>query len=154
MIAKKNLYKYLQTVQGYLAPPITAVFLLGLFSRRINSAGAVAGLIVGFTLAMAKLACQITKPDVWLLGSLGAMNWLYFSLLLFGISVVTIVVFSLLTPRQTAEKISGLTYGSMTAGDRKELRESWGVFDVIITVVILAIIVGIYVYFSTGFWTT
>jgi len=68
--------------------------------------------------------------------------------------VVTIVVVSLLTPSQSAEKISGLTYGSMTDEDRKELRESWNFFDVIVTVAILAIIVGIYVYFSTSFWTT
>jgi SSS family solute:Na+ symporter len=157
MVSKFGLYGYLQTVQAYLGPPITAVFLLGLFSRRINAAGAVAGLIVGFTLAIAKLGCQITNdqiPGLWLIGQFGAMNWLYFSLLLFGISVVTIVVFSLLTPRQSAEKISGLTYGSMTAGDRKELRESWNFFDVIVTVAVLSIIVGIYVYFSFGFWTT
>jgi solute:Na+ symporter, SSS family len=157
MVSKFGLYGYLQTVQAYLGPPITAVFLLGLFSRRINAAGAVAGLTVGFTLAMGKLACQIINdqvPGLWLIGSFGAMNWLYFSLLLFGISVVTIVVVSLLTPRQTAEKISGLTYGSMTADDRRELRKSWNAFDVIITAAILAIIVGIYVYFSTGFWTT
>jgi len=30
-ISQGGLYKYLQSVQGYLAPPITAVFLLGLF---------------------------------------------------------------------------------------------------------------------------
>jgi len=42
----------------------------------------------------------------------------------------------------------------MTDEDRKELRESWNFFDVIVTVAILAIIVGIYVYFSTSFWTT
>ncbi|MCP4379335.1 MAG: sodium/solute symporter [bacterium] len=157
MVTKYGLYGYLQIVQAYLAPPITAVFLLGLFSKRINSSGAVTGLTLGFSLAMTKLGCQIINdisPGIPLLGQFGAMNWLYFSLLLFGISVVTIVVVSLLTPRQTAEKISGLTYGSMTADDRRELRESWNVFDVIITVAILAIIVGIYLYFSFGFWTT
>ncbi|MDP6544290.1 MAG: sodium:solute symporter [Phycisphaerae bacterium] len=157
MVSKFGLYGYLQTVQAYLGPPITAVFLLGLFSRRVNGAGAVAGLTVGFTLAMAKLACQIANDQMTglgLIGQFGAMNWLYFSLLLFGISVVTIVIVSLLTPRQTAQKISGLTYASLTADDRKELRESWNLFDVIITAAILAIIVGIYIYFSFGFWTT
>jgi SSS family solute:Na+ symporter len=106
---------------------------------------------------MAKLACQIANDQMTglgLIGQFGAMNWLYFSLLLFGISVVTIVIVSLLTPRQTAQKISGLTYASLTADDRKELRESWNLFDVIITAAILAIIVGIYIYFSFGFWTT
>jgi len=170
MVSKFGLYGYLQTVQAYLGPPITAVFLLGLFSRRINGAGAVAGMLVGFTLAMTKLACDITHdqlPNLWtaahegqfmnvlggIVATLGAMNWLYFSLLLFGVSVTTIVLFSLMTRRQTPEKISGLTYGSMTAEDRRELRESWNFFDVLVTVVVLAVIVGIYVYFSFGFWT-
>ena len=156
MVSKYGLYGYLQTVQAYLGPPITAVFLLGLFSRRINAAGAVAGLTVGFSLAMAKLACQITNdqiPGLWLVGQFGAMNWLYFSLLLFGISVVTIVTVSLLTPKQSDEQISGLTYGSMTAEDRKELRESWTTSDVVITVAVLSVIVGIYLYFTFGFWT-
>ena len=39
-ISRGGLYQYLQSVQGYLAPPITAVFLLGLFWTRINGAGA------------------------------------------------------------------------------------------------------------------
>jgi solute:Na+ symporter, SSS family len=43
-ISDGGLYQYLQSVQGYLAPPITAVFLLGLFWKRMNSAGATAAL--------------------------------------------------------------------------------------------------------------
>ena len=46
-MAGGGLYKYLQNVQGYLAPPITAVFLLGLFSKRINAKGAFWGLVSG-----------------------------------------------------------------------------------------------------------
>ena len=57
-IAQGGLYKYLQSVQGYLAPPITAVFLLGLFCKRINAKGAVAGLSIGFLAGMAKLTIQ------------------------------------------------------------------------------------------------
>jgi len=85
---------------------------------------------------------------------MGEMNFLYFSVLLFAITVTAIVIASLVTSSPSAEKVSGLTYHSLTADDRKELRESWNAFDVIMTVVILAIVVGIYVYFSTGFWTT
>ncbi|MDP6044063.1 MAG: sodium:solute symporter [Phycisphaerae bacterium] len=171
MVSKFGLYGYLQTVQAYLGPPITAVFLLGLFSRRINGAGAVAGLMLGFALAMTKLGCDIAHDQLpqlwtdaslgqfmntmgWLVAALGGMNWLYFSLLLFGVSVTTIVLISLITPRQSEEKISGLTYSSMTDADRKELRESWNFFDVLVTVLVLATIVGIYIYFSPpmSFW--
>ncbi|HUP10598.1 MAG TPA: sodium:solute symporter, partial [Niastella sp.] len=41
------LYQYLQSVQSYLAPPIAAVFLLGVFSKRINAKGAFSAMVIG-----------------------------------------------------------------------------------------------------------
>ena len=35
----KGLYEYLQGVQGYLAPPIFAVFFFGVFFKRLNAEG-------------------------------------------------------------------------------------------------------------------
>ncbi|HET7039283.1 MAG TPA: sodium/solute symporter, partial [Gemmatimonadales bacterium] len=43
----RGLYYYLQGVQGYLAPPIFAVFFLGVFMKRLNAKGCLAALIVG-----------------------------------------------------------------------------------------------------------
>ena len=43
-----TLYQYLQSVQSYLAPPIAAVFLLGVFFKRINGKGALTGMVAGF----------------------------------------------------------------------------------------------------------
>ena len=45
-----GLYSYLQAVQGYLAPPIFVVFFLGVFWKRLNAAGALWAMIVGFAL--------------------------------------------------------------------------------------------------------
>src|SRR5260370_17397641 len=42
-----QIYIYLQSVQAYIAPPIAACFLLGLFFRRLNGTGAVASLVTG-----------------------------------------------------------------------------------------------------------
>ena len=53
-----GLYDYLQNVQSFLAPAITATFLLGIFWSRINAKGAVWGLTVGFILGMGKLTIQ------------------------------------------------------------------------------------------------
>ena len=58
LVSKGGLYQYLQSVQGYLGPPITAVFLLGIFNSRINNRGAVWGLGLGLVLGMAKLLIQ------------------------------------------------------------------------------------------------
>ena len=98
-IADGGLYHYLQSVQGYLAPPITAVFLLGLFNQRINARGAVWGLGVGFLLGMAKLTLQAfygegKLEDPALLAAIGDFNFLYYSGVLLLISTVVIFVAS------------------------------------------------------------
>jgi len=148
------LYEYLQIVQAYLAPPITAAFFLGVFARRINGAGAVTGLVCGFILGITKLAAQILAGVESVSGvlpgfvvSFGLFNWLYFCLILFAISVVIMVLVSLLTAKPPAAKIEGLTYATITADDKAEIRKSWNKWDVVHTVVILLVILGVYLYF-------
>ncbi|MBN2272373.1 MAG: sodium:solute symporter [Sedimentisphaerales bacterium] len=156
-ISQGGLYKYLQSVQGYLAPPITAVFFLGLFFKRINGKGAVAGLAVGFIAGMAKLTIQaltggndpvITSPH-WLV-YVGQYNFLFATGWLILISFVTIIAVSLLTAPPNPEQIVGLTYATATAVQKKERRESWGLPDIIVTAVVLGLVLTLYLYFS--FW--
>ncbi len=156
-VSQGGLYRYLQDVQSYLGPPITAVFLLGLFFKRINGNGAVAGLAIGFIAGMGKLALQaltggsspvITSPD-WLV-YIGQYNFLFASGWLLLISIVAIVGVSLLTAPPKYEQIVNLTYATTTPEQKKEIRESWGLVDVLITVVVLGLVLGLYLYFS--FW--
>lgn len=42
-----SLLKYYQEMLSYMAPPIVATFLLGIFSRRVNGQGAFLGLLAG-----------------------------------------------------------------------------------------------------------
>lgn len=152
-----GLYQYLQSVQGYLAPPITAVFLLGLFFPRINARGAFWGLVCGFVLGMTKLTLQAlaggdTLAAGGLLKTIGDYNFLYASGWLLLISVVIIVAASLTAPAQSPESIRGLTYSSTTPEQRAESRASWGVVDVVASVGVLGMVIGIYIYFS--FWLT
>jgi SSS family solute:Na+ symporter len=157
-VSQGGLYKYLQDVQSYLGPPITAVFLLGLFFKRINGKGAVAGLAIGFVAGMGKLTLQaltgggqeaVIASPTWLV-DIGQYNFLFASGWLLLISIVAIVGVSLLTAPPDYEKIAGLTYATATAEQKKERRESWGAVDVLITVVVLGLVLGLYVYFS--FW--
>jgi len=136
-VSEGGLYKYLQSVQGYLAPPITAVFLLGLFFKRINGHGAVAGLAIGFV-----------APG-WLV-YIGEYNFLFATGWLFLLSIVSIVGVSLLTAPPNYKKIADLTYATATPEQKKESRESWGLVEVLMTVVILGLVLGMYLYFS--FW--
>lgn len=154
-ISGGGLYQYLQSVQGYLAPPITAVFFLGLFWKRINSAGATWGLAAGFVLGMTKLTIQAfcgkgkIESPAWL-AAIGDFNFLYATGILFAASAGIIVAASLLTPRPPEEKIRGLTYGSIHQEAAAEIRASWDTANKVMAAVILLLVLGLYLYFS--FW--
>lgn len=154
-ISGGGLYQYLQSVQGYLAPPITAVFLLGLFWKRLNASGAEWALGVGFVLGMFKLTIQgfygagkIENP-AWL-AAIGDFNFLYATGVLFAISAIVMVVASFLTPAQAEEKIRGLTYGSVHQLAGEEIKKSWDLGNKVMVGLILVLVLGMYTYFS--FW--
>ena len=151
-VSEGGLYQYLQNVQSYLAPPITAVFLLGLFNQRVNSRGAVWGMGLGFTLGMTKLALQavfgagkIENPA--LLAAIADFNFLYFSGVLFLLCLAIIVGFSRGAAPPQPEQIRGLTVATI---DRDAVRQSWNRNDVIGTAVVLGLVAAVYLYFS--FW--
>lgn len=150
-----GLYDYLQNFQGFLAPPITAVFLLGLFSRRITGEAAIWGLLTGFVLGMGKLTLQtLVKSGAakgeGLIGAIGNFNAYYFSGVLFLFSVVLVIVVSMMTRPPSEAQVNGLTYASVSPAQRAENRASWSAVDVVGTVVVLGMVLMIYLYFS--FW--
>lgn len=150
-----GLYDYLQNVQGFLAPPIAAVFLLGFASKRITPSGAFYGMVIGFVLGMIKLTLQTLVQSGAMapegpLGALGAFNGYYFTGVLFVVSILLIVAISAATPARDPAEIRGLTFGSGTPEERAENRASWGAPEVIGTAVVLGLVVVVYLYFS--FW--
>ncbi len=154
-VSDYGLYNYLQQVQSYLAPPITAVFLLGLFWKRINATGALWGMAAGFVLGMGKLALQIAAGSEWVDGdstiaAIGNFNWLYFSCVLFGVCVAVIVGLSLATAAPEPDKVAGVTYAGMTDEDRRTQRASWNAVDVALTALVIGLVLAMYLYFS--FW--
>lgn len=48
----QSLLKYYQEMLSYLAPPIVAVFLVGIFNKRVNAKGAFFGLLSGVVIAI------------------------------------------------------------------------------------------------------
>jgi len=152
----KGLYDYLQGIQAYLAPPIFVVFFFGVFMKRLNHKGCLAALIIGFLLGMFRLAVD---TPVKLIGNFsyqeGSFLWImnniffqYYSLLIFIVCVVVMIVVSYLTEPPSYEKINGLTYGTTTIEDREKSRSSWTKADVIFSSFLIAIIVAAYLYFT------
>ena len=155
----RGLYDYLQGVQAYLAPPIFVVFFLGVFLKRMNSKGCLAALIVGFAMGLFRLAVdtpvKLTSVFPDFAYTEGSFLWIvnniyfqYYGLLIFLICIGVMIVVSYLSAAPNYEKIKGLTYATLTAEDRRQSRASWSAVDAIWSVVVLALILAAYLYFS------
>ena len=62
--------------------------------------------------------------------------------------IVVMVVVSLMTPKPNEEQIRGLTFATTVAEDRAASRASWNKWDVILSLIVVAIILSIFIYFS------
>lgn len=145
------LYAYLQDVQSLLAPGIASVFLLGVFWKRATPAAGFSGLMTGFILGMTRLASNVFESSIDPNGLMYRVflqpNWLHYSIYLFFLCIVVIVVVSFFTKPADRSKTVGLTYGSATEEQLTETRASWNKWDVIHTVIILSITIAFYIYF-------
>ena len=154
----RGLYDYLQGVQGYLAPPIFAVFFLGVFMKRLNARGCLAALVVGFALGAFRLAVD-TPVSLGLAGyaqgyATGSFLWIvnniyfqYYSVFIFVVSAAVMIGVSYLTPAPDDSRLSGLTWATVTADHRRASRESWNRWDVISSAIVLFLILLAYLYF-------
>jgi SSS family solute:Na+ symporter len=155
----QSLYFYLQAMQGYLAPPIFAVFFLGVFFKRLNAKGALAALGSGFLLGLFRLAVD-TPVTLGLAGfeqgyAAGTFLWIvnniyfqYYSVLIFLVSAAAMVIVSRLTEPPPDEQLKDLTFATMTEEHRRESRASWGTTEVVWSGVTLALILVAYLYFN------
>ena len=142
-----ELYTYLQNVQAYIAPPIAAVFLLGLLSPRVNARGALTTLGVGFGLGMAKLGLELNADALsGPLGALARMNFLYYGFALFVVSVALLIAVSLATPPPDRERLSGLTFRTLPADEAAA--RTWTTTDVVHSAIIVALVVAVLVSFT------
>src|SRR5256886_17322480 len=109
---------HLKVPQAYIAPPIAACFLLGLFYRRLNGSGAIASLITGLVLGLLRLLLELTNKasgggltpgTLW--HWIATINFLHYAVLLFVICTFVLFIVSMMTPPPPREKTEGLTYG-------------------------------------------
>ena len=152
----RGLYDYLQSVQGYLAPPIFVVFFFGIFNKRLNAKGCLATLGVGFALGLFRLG--IDTPVILNPGFAypeGSFFWIinniffqYYSLLIFIICAIVMVVVSYATEAPAYERISGLTFGTVTAEHRSDTRSSYTMSDIVWSVLVVVLILSAYLYFN------
>ena len=152
----KGLYDYLQGVQSYLAPPIFVVFFLGVLIKRVNSKGCLAALITGFFMGLFRLAVDtpvkffdnfayVEGSFLWILNNI---FFQYYSLVITLVCIVVMIVVSYSTEEPAYEKLSGLTFSTLTDKDRKESRSSWDAKDIVSSALVLVLILAAYLYFT------
>ena len=106
-----QLFIYLQSVQAYISPPIAAVFLLGIFFKRLNSKGAFASLITGLVLGMTRFGAELMKHKLsGFMLYMAEINFLHFAIILFAICVLVLIVVSLASERPDPETLKDITY--------------------------------------------
>jgi SSS family solute:Na+ symporter len=144
------LYEYLQSVQSYIAPPIAAVFLLGIFYKRINSRGALTTLVVGLLVGIIRISLELAVDHLTpgsLLHLIGSTNFLTFAAWFFLFCVILCLAVSFTAPAPSAEQVQGLTFGTLSAEQKAANRASYNVWDVVTSLAVI----GIVVYVMTSF---
>jgi len=110
-----GLFQQLQSIQAYISPPIAAAFLLGIFFKKINSAGAKWALISGAILGLGRLSMEVTGGEyTGFLGWYVGMNFLHFALLLFAICSVILILVSLAKPEAETYDDASLVWSKET----------------------------------------
>uniref|UniRef100_A0A671EC32 Sodium/mannose cotransporter SLC5A10 n=1 Tax=Rhinolophus ferrumequinum TaxID=59479 RepID=A0A671EC32_RHIFE len=114
-----QLFIYMQSVTSSLAPPVTAVFVLGIFWQRANEQGAFWGLMAGLAVGAARLVLEFlhpalpcghadTRPAI-----LSSFHYLHFAVALFTLSGAVVVAGSLLTPAPQRAQTQNLTWWTL-----------------------------------------
>lgn len=143
------LYKYLQSVQGYLAPAIAIAFIFGVFWKKSNAKAGLWTLLVGFSLGIFRLFLDVIKdslPVDSFFYTIASVNWLHYEEIIFVICGLIMILISKFGKPATLEQQQYTIYAA-SAENKKETRASWNKWDVVHTVIILSIIVAFYIYF-------
>ncbi|XP_065748610.1 sodium/myo-inositol cotransporter 2 isoform X4 [Phocoena phocoena] len=111
-----QLFIYIQSISSYLQPPVAVVFIMGCFWKRTNEKGAFFGLILGLLLGLVRLVLDFIyvqprcdqpdeRPAV-----VKDVHYLYFSMILSSVTLITVSVVSWFTEPPSKEMVSRLTW--------------------------------------------
>ena len=110
-----SLLKYYQEMLSYLAPPIVATFLMGVFCKRVNANGAFTGLLGGLVIAILTYSFK----DIVFPG----LHFLLMVPILFATSAIVTYVSSLFSPAPNADKLETTVFSLPTLRD--EIAEAY-----------------------------
>ena len=150
------MYQYLQNVQSYIAPPVTAVFLLGIIWKRVTSDAAIITLISGLILLISRLGTEIYFQEEIISGievsgiafAFATINFAHMAIFMFIFSVLLCVGVSIVSAVPDYARIVGLSFGTMTTEMKQEFRESFNTTDLVLSLTLVGIVISILLYFT------
>ena len=150
------MYQYLQNVQSYIAPPVTAVFLLGIIWKRVNSSAAITTLLAGFVLLIIRLGSEIFYQSEIssnqvvsnLMYDFATINFAHMAIFMFVFSVILCISVSLVTSPPDYKLIIGLSFGTLTDQQKQDQRNSYDKVDVYLSILLVILVIGILCYFT------
>ena len=153
------MYQYLQNVQAYIGPPVTAVFLLGILWKRINAEASIVTLSAGLVLLIVRLSSEIYFQSEISSGivvdsvffEFATINFSHMAIFIFVFSALLCVTVSILTDEPDYSRIKGLSFGTTTR-EMISKEKSYTNFDIIFSVLLVLLVIGILVFFSPIFF--
>ena len=150
------MYQYLQNVQSYIAPPVAAVFLLGILWKRVNSKAAITTLMAGLILLILRLGSEIYfQPEIssnqivdGFMFVFATINFSHMAILMFVFSILLCIGVTLSTSEPNYNDIIGLSFGTLTEEQKDENRNSYEFSDVLLSVILVILIIGVLSYFT------
>ncbi|XP_052614150.1 sodium/glucose cotransporter 5 isoform X3 [Peromyscus californicus insignis] len=119
-----QLFIYMQSVTSSLAPPVTAIFVLGIFWRRANEQGAFWGLMAGLPVGALRLVLEFLYPEPPCSQAdlrpalLRSVHYLHFAIALFLLTCAVVAAGSLLSPPPQQRQIENLTWWTLALDHR------------------------------------
>ncbi|XP_039704275.1 sodium/glucose cotransporter 1-like [Pteropus medius] len=122
----EQLFEYMQSVLGYLVPPIAAIFLLAIFSKRVTEQGAFWGLTSGFLIGLLRMVSEFVYCPQPCSGNnegpmiICSIQYLYFAIFLFIVSLFTILGISLFTDPILDKHLHRLCWSLRNSQEKRE----------------------------------
>ena len=137
-----SVWEYLQMALSFISPPVVAVFLLGLFWKRANGAGAFAALMTGLVAAIFVIISKVNGLIPWI----NDLHFLHMGPMIMVLCMAVQAVVSVATEEPSEEVVRTLTWRrSLFTEETAELAEvPWyknyriqSIFLLIITAVVV-----------------
>ena len=156
-LINSQVYLYLQSLQGYISPPITAVFLWGFLLKKVNAKAAITTLIIGEGIGFLRLILELTYgtnlQGMGMLSPIVSINFLHFSIFMFLFCTAIILTLSYLPEGSKKSKVSSIKYlapnsfSELTVSFSPDWSKNSLRINVMMSAFILIVIIGLW-----SFW--